>query len=114
MHLKDYRAGVFSKQHGYKSLPAEREATNDSLIIALTRGLKQKIEPELPEGIDQGRLLIITSFEEKVKRVTEDTSAIRNKMMIELADEIVVGFASKGGKLAALLRDQSKQKLKYL
>ncbi len=64
--------------------------------------------------MDQGRLLIITPFEEKVKRVTKDTSAIRNKMMIELADEIVVGFASERGKLAALLRDQSKQKPKYL
>lgn len=85
------------------------------IIVALARGLKQKIEPEFQEAMDKGRLLIITPFEEKVKRVTEDTSVIRNKLMIDLADEVVVGFASEGGKLAAaLLRNQPKQKLKYL
>jgi hypothetical protein len=84
------------------------------IIVALARGLKQKIEPELQEAMDKGRLLIITPFEEKIKRVTEETSAIRNSMMIELADEVTVGFASKGGKLAALLNNQPKEKLKYI
>ena len=84
------------------------------IIVALARGLKQKIEPELQEAMDKGRLLIITPFEEKVKRVTEETSAIRNSMMIEIADEVMVGFASEGGKLEVLLKNQPREKLKYL
>jgi hypothetical protein len=73
------------------------------IIIALARGLKQTIAPELQAAMEAGRLLIITPFEEKVKWVTEETSAVRNKMMVELANEIVVGFASEGGKLAELI-----------
>jgi hypothetical protein len=42
-------------------------------------------------------LLIISPFDKKVKRVTEQTAAVRNKMMIELADNITVGYASAGG-----------------
>lgn len=68
---------------------------NQPIIVVLARGLKQKIEPEFLEPIEKGRLLIITPFEEKVKRVTTETAKIRNKTIIELADNIVIGFASE-------------------
>lgn len=77
------------------------------IIVAMARGLKQKLEPELQQGLDAGRLLIISPFDETVKRVTEKTAAIRNRMMIELADDVVVGFASEGGNLKKLLQAQS-------
>lgn len=77
------------------------------IIVAMARGLKQKLEPELRQAMDEGRLLIITPFDESVKRVTEKTAAIRNQMMIELADEVVVGFASEGGNLRKMLKEQS-------
>lgn len=79
------------------------------IIVALARGLKQKTETELQEAMNKGRLLIITPFEEKVKRVTEETSAIRNRLMIEIADEVVVGFASENGKLKSLLDNLDKR-----
>lgn len=77
------------------------------IIVAMARGLKQKLEPELQQPMDEGRLLIITPFDESIKRVTEKTAAIRNQMMIELADEVVVGFASEGGNLRKMLKEQS-------
>ena len=73
------------------------------IIIALARGLKEKLEPELKKPIDEGRLLIITPFDKLTKRVTEQTAELRNKMMIELADNITVGYASAGGQLEKLL-----------
>lgn len=76
---------------------------NQPIIVVLARGLKQKIEPEFLEPIEKGRLLIITPFEQKVKRVTTETAKVRNQMMIELADNIVVGFASEEGQLAHIL-----------
>lgn len=72
---------------------------NQPIIVVLARGLKQKIEPEFLEPIEKGRLLIITPFEEKVKRVTTNTAKVRNQMMIELADNITIGFASEEGML---------------
>lgn len=84
------------------------------MIVALARSLKQKIEPELKVALDTGRLLIITPFEEKVKRVTSETAMIRNKMMIELADEVVVGFASKEGMLTEILKNFNHKPTYYL
>jgi hypothetical protein len=73
------------------------------IIIALARGLKEKLEPEFKTPMEQGRLLIITPFEKTVKRVTAQTAQIRNKMMVELAESITVGFASEGGQLEKIL-----------
>ncbi|MEN9335521.1 MAG: hypothetical protein RLZZ500_508 [Bacteroidota bacterium] len=81
---------------------------NQPIIVVLARGLKQKIEPEFLEPIEKGRLLIITPFEDKVKRVTLKTAEKRNKMMIELADKIVVGFMYNGGKLDNILKSEKK------
>lgn len=82
---------------------------NQPIIIALARGLKTRIEPELKKPLAQGRILIITPFEKSVKRVTEQTAEIRNRMMIELADNITPGYASEGGKLESLLKKQKRK-----
>ncbi len=81
---------------------------NQPIIIALARGLKVKIEPELIKPMAQGRILIISPFDVQVKRVTEQTAEIRNAMMIQLADEVTVGYASAGGKLENLLKTTDK------
>lgn len=79
---------------------------NQPIIVVLARGLKQKIEQEFLEPIEKGRLLIITPFEEKVKRVTSETAKVRNQMMMELADKLAIGFASETGMLTNLLNQQ--------
>lgn len=75
------------------------------IILALARGLKTRLEPELKPPLEQGRLLIITPFDSSAKWVTAENATIRNRMMIELADEIVVGYSSPGGQLDTILRD---------
>ena len=77
-------------------------AGTQPVIMALARGMKDRIEPELKTAIDAGRLLIVTPFDERVKRVTEETAQKRNQFMIELADEIAIGYAGKGGMLEKL------------
>jgi hypothetical protein len=46
---------------------------------------------------------MVTPFENSVKRVTAATAEIRNRFMLDLADEVVIGFASKGGMLEILV-----------
>ena len=82
---------------------------NQPIIIALARGLKQKIEPELQKPFDEGRILFITPFEKKIIRVTEQTANERNKMMIKIADEIVCGHVSGSGMLESLLKGSQKR-----
>jgi predicted Rossmann fold nucleotide-binding protein DprA/Smf involved in DNA uptake len=73
------------------------------IILALARGLKEKIEPEFEKPLQDGRILIISPFDKTVKRVTEQTAVTRNNLMTDLADNITVGYASKGGQLEKLL-----------
>lgn len=83
---------------------------NQPIIVVLARGLKQKLEPEFLDPIAKGRLLIITPFEEKVKRVTVETAKVRNQMMMKLADNITIGFASEEGKLMETLKNSKQEK----
>lgn len=78
------------------------------IILVLARGLKEKTEPEFEKPIEQGRLLIITPFEKKVKRVTEQTAETRNQLMTTLADQITIGYASPGGQLEELINGIDK------
>ena len=79
------------------------------IILALARGLKEKLEPEFKKPLEQGRLLIISPFDKSVKRVIELTAEIRNRMMLDLADTITVGYASPDGKLETLLKSTDKE-----
>ena len=84
------------------------------IIIALARGMKKNIEPELKKALDENRLLIISPFDESVKRVAEETAIKRNKVMSELADEIIVGYASAEGNLIKLLNGITGKKIKLI
>jgi predicted Rossmann fold nucleotide-binding protein DprA/Smf involved in DNA uptake len=81
---------------------------NQGIILALARGLKAQLTPELETAIAQDRLLVISPFDHAVKRVTEQTAEIRNKLMISLADSITVGYANPSGQLEKLLKDVQK------
>ncbi len=72
------------------------------IILALARGMKQKIEPELKKALDQNRLLIISPFADTLKRPSEETAELRNRMMMDMADEVVFGFVNESGNLFKL------------
>ena len=78
------------------------------IILALARGLKEKLEPEFEKQLEQGRLLIITPFDKSVKRVSSQNAQTRNQLMTALADQITIGYASPGGKLSKLLNTIEK------
>lgn len=71
-------------------------AGTQPVIMVLAPGMKEKFGPELRTAVNDGRLLMVTTFAENVKRVPAETAEKRNRFMIELADE-VIGFAGKGG-----------------
>jgi predicted Rossmann fold nucleotide-binding protein DprA/Smf involved in DNA uptake len=78
------------------------------IIVVLARGLKTKLEPEFEKPLAENRLLIISPFDKNVKRVSSRTAEIRNKLMLNLADQITVGYASAGGHLESLLQGVDK------
>ena len=78
------------------------------IILALARGLKEKLEPEFEKPLEQGRLLIITPFDKSVKRVSSQNAQSRNQLKTDLADQITIGYASPGGQLEKLLKGIEK------
>ena len=86
-------------------------AGTQPVIMVLARGMKYNIEPELRSAVNAGRLLIVTPFEESVKLVTAWTAEQRNRFMLELADEITIGYASKGGMLERMIAEIKNKKI---
>jgi predicted Rossmann fold nucleotide-binding protein DprA/Smf involved in DNA uptake len=85
------------------------------IILALARCIKKYLEPELKAALESGRLLIITPFAETVTRVTEVTATQRNRLMMDIADEIVIAHASPGGNLERLCGEyESRKKMAFL
>lgn len=84
------------------------------LILALARGLKQKIEPKLQEALSNNRLLIVSPFADKIKRISEETANKRNAMMAEMADELFVAYAHPGGNVEQVVLRELKNKKKVV
>lgn len=85
------------------------------VILALARGMMKKWPPEIKAALDANRLLIITRYADSVTHASEETCYQRNRLMLELADEVVIGYASLGGNLERLCGETgSKQMIKGL
>jgi predicted Rossmann fold nucleotide-binding protein DprA/Smf involved in DNA uptake len=85
------------------------------VVIALARGMKQQWSEEVKAALDSGRLLVVTLFPESVKRPTAETALLRNRLMCELAEEMVVGHARAGGLLEVLVGEfKGRRKVVFL
>lgn len=83
------------------------------MIIVLAKSLPDKLNPAFKESIKNNRLLLISPFDKKITRASEKTASARNKLMIELAEEIVVGWKTKDGNIDRLL-NQIERRVKLL
>lgn len=84
------------------------------VVLTLARGMKQIWEQPLQKALDDGRLLIISPFSEKMRRASVDTAAVRNDLMIQLASRVVVGYADPEGMLARRLQLINDKKIDFL
>jgi hypothetical protein len=80
------------------------------VIVALARDMKARIDPEFKKLLEEGRLLIVTPFEQKHKRVTTRLALIRNAFMAELTDEIIIGYAKPSGNIDRLMQQLGQSK----
>ncbi len=76
------------------------------IIIVLARRIYKNIPQKLKPLLETNRLLIISPFEDNVKRITKETAYNRNKYIIELADELYIPYVAKNGGLFKLLNKE--------
>lgn len=73
------------------------------VILALHRGIGPRIKRAFSTEVEAGRLLIISPFRLERRRGGGREAAIRNRLIISLAESVVVGHLDPGGSLEELI-----------
>jgi predicted Rossmann fold nucleotide-binding protein DprA/Smf involved in DNA uptake len=76
------------------------------VVKVLARGMAQYHPPELElEPLEQGRMLVLSAFPERVQRTTRETSLARNRLVLALATDLIIPHISPNGGLAAVMAE---------
>lgn len=82
------------------------------VILALARRLKKReTDKAILKALKDERLLIVTPFDKSVIRVTRETALKKNELIAELADEICIAHATKGGNIDDIYLKFSNKKI---
>jgi predicted Rossmann fold nucleotide-binding protein DprA/Smf involved in DNA uptake len=75
----------------------------DPIIIVQGHRLSTSRQPrECQRAIDAGRLLLLSPFGDKDKRVTAELAAERNGFVATISDEVLIPYAAPGSKTEIL------------
>ena len=91
--------------------PVEKEVLKIMLrstvpvCVVLARKLPRRIPTEFRRPLDEGRLLLVSPFDAKTRRATQETAAYRNQVVAALADKVFVAYAAPGSKTEAFCRE---------
>ncbi len=106
--MKRFRESGITVISGFHS-PMERECLNILLkgkqlvIVCPARSIEgMRIKEEFRKPLDEGRLLVLSPFTEKVKRISSERALERNRFIAALADNI---FSSPNSKTELFCRN---------
>jgi len=80
------------------------------MVQVLARGLPARFPSRVRHAIDTGRLLVMTPFDETVRRFSAAHAAWCNQYVLHLATDVVIGRLTQDGMLACLLADMRGDK----
>ena len=83
------------------------------VILALARGLYVKPPSKFSAHLAAGRLLIFSQFSQDLKVITRERAYERNKLIMDIAEEVFIGYAALGGMTEKLIA-QFSEKVKQL
>ncbi|MBN2279287.1 MAG: DNA-binding protein [Candidatus Marinimicrobia bacterium] len=93
--------------------PIEKDVFNillkgeQPIILVLARGMQKRWTQNIRDALDKNRLLILSPFPNDVVKITRDTAEIRNRYMLELADDYFIPYLAKGGMLDKILYEKN-------
>jgi len=92
--------------------PMERECLTillrgkQPVILCPARSIEgMRVKEEQRKPLEEGRLLLLSSFPAKDRRVTTDTALMRNRFVAALCDDILVSHAAPEGKTEKFCSD---------
>jgi len=105
--LRDEGVGVISGFHA----PMDKECFDillrgtGPIVWCPARSIEgMRLRPTYRKAIDDGRLLIVSPFPAKQRRMSTEKAEVRNHLVVSLADRVFVAYAAPGGKTEALCR----------
>ena len=105
--LRDAGITVISGFHS----PMERECLDlllrggQPIIVCPARDISSmRVPPEWKAPLAAGRLLVLSPFGERDRRVTADLAAARNEFVAAVADRVLIAYAAAGSKTEAFAR----------
>lgn len=105
--LKDHKTPIISGFH----TPIEKE-----VLVTLLRGevpiivcparsiTKMRVPADWKSHIENGRMAIISPFPDNLRRATQESAAIRNRLVAALASQVFIAYAEPGGRTEAFGR----------
>lgn len=72
------------------------------IILVLARGMMKRFDNDIQELLNSNRLLIISPFENNVKRPTIKSAMKRNEFIAEISDRLFIPFTSENGNLVKI------------
>ncbi len=76
------------------------------VIVCPARGIEgMRVKKEYEKPLAEERLLILSPFPKKERRITAEISLVRNRFVAAIGDEIFVAYAEPSGKLEQLSRE---------
>ena len=76
------------------------------VVICPARGIEgMRIPADWKDPLKEGRLLILSPFDKKIRRPTAEISYQRNKFVSAIADKILIAHASPGSKTEKFCRE---------
>ena len=92
--------------------PVEKEALRillrgkGKIVVCPARSIDgMRIPAAWRSSLEDGRLLILSPFAAKQRRLTKELARQRNRFVAAMADEVFIAHASPGGKLEALAKE---------
>jgi predicted Rossmann fold nucleotide-binding protein DprA/Smf involved in DNA uptake len=89
-------------------LPILLRGQDPIIIVQGHRLSTTRLPAEWQKAIEAGRLLLVSPFTDKQKRVTTQLAEERNRFVADLADEILIAYAHPGGKTEKLAAELLK------
>lgn len=80
---------------------------NKNIIMVLSREIYDRCPTKFEKAVKNGKMLVISPFDNMLKVTTRDNARIRNQFVIDTSDELVVGDMSEGGMVDTMLKDKS-------
>ncbi len=81
-----------------------------SVVVCPARGLDTMRIPKVWKNpLAEGRLLLLSFFDDTIRRPTADLAAERNAHVATIADRLLIAHAEKGGKTEKLCKDALAQ-----